>query len=63
MAKIGLLSFFKQVKQEALKVTWCSRRETVINTSVVLVMVLISSVFFFVVDGIVFKLTQTVMGF
>ena len=63
MAKIGFISFFKQVKQEASKVTWSTRRETAVNTGVVLVMILIASVFFFIVDGIVFKTTQTIMGF
>ena len=42
--------FIQEVRAEAAKVTWPSRRETVITTIMVLVMVLIASVFFVSVD-------------
>ncbi|SDO39625.1 preprotein translocase subunit SecE [Methylobacterium phyllostachyos] len=42
--------FFAQVRDEARKVTWPSRRETTITTIMVFVMVVVTSLFFTVVD-------------
>ena len=42
--------FIQEVRAEASKVTWPSRRETVITTLMVLLMVLIASLFFVSVD-------------
>ena len=42
--------FIRQVRQEAAKVTWPTRKETGITTVMVFIMVAIASVFFLVVD-------------
>nr|WP_076728887.1 preprotein translocase subunit SecE [Methylobacterium radiotolerans] len=42
--------FFAQVRDEARKVTWPTRRETTITTIMVFVMVVAASLFFTVVD-------------
>ncbi|MBI2719464.1 MAG: preprotein translocase subunit SecE [Rhizobiales bacterium] len=52
MAKTNPLEFIQQVRDEASKVTWPSRRETMISTAMVLVMVVIASLFFTFVDMI-----------
>ncbi|WP_341989427.1 preprotein translocase subunit SecE [Azorhizobium sp. AG788] len=52
MAKNGPVEFFQQVQAETAKVTWPTRRETLITTGMVFVMVLLASVFFLVVDQI-----------
>ena len=52
MAKTTPALFIKQVRQEVSKVTWPSRRETTISTIMVFVMVMLSAVFFLVVDQI-----------
>lgn len=44
--------FIQEVRNETAKVTWPTRRETVISTIMVLIMVLIASIFFFTVDQI-----------
>jgi len=44
------LQFLQEVRSEANKVTWPSRRETLITTVLVLVMVLFTSLFFLAVD-------------
>lgn len=62
MARTGVAEFIRQVRQEASKVTWSTRKETIMTTSVVLVMVLIASVFFFIVDGIIFNIVQRILG-
>ncbi|WP_395073388.1 preprotein translocase subunit SecE [Hyphococcus sp.] len=44
------LTFLQQVRNEAAKVTWTTRNETVVSTIMVLIMVAIMAVFFFSVD-------------
>jgi len=44
------LEFLNQVRAEAAKVTWPSRRETLITTALVIVMVIVASIFFVSVD-------------
>lgn len=44
------LEFLQEVRNEANKVTWPSRRETMITTGLVLLMVLVASIFFVAVD-------------
>ena len=50
MAKTNPFSFLQDVRTEASKVTWPSRRETMISTIMVLVMVAFASIFFFLAD-------------
>lgn len=45
--------FIRQVKQEATKVTWPTRKETMMSAFVVLVVTLIFGGFFFAVDYVV----------
>ena len=42
--------FAREVRAEARKISWPSRRETWITSVMVLIMVVITAVFFFVVD-------------
>ena len=42
--------FLQQVRNEAAKVTWTTRNETLVSTIMVLIMVAIMAVFFFTVD-------------
>ena len=44
------LEFIQQVRNEAMKVTWTTRNETLVSTIMVLIMVAIMSLFFFGVD-------------
>jgi preprotein translocase subunit SecE len=44
------LEFLQQVRNEASKVTWTTRNETLVSTIMVLIMVAIMAVFFFTVD-------------
>jgi preprotein translocase subunit SecE len=50
MAKTSPAKFVQQVRQEARKVSWPTRKETTVSTLMVFVMVAFASVFFFVVD-------------
>ena len=46
------LQFFQEVRREMSKVTWPSWKETWLTTMMVFIMVGLTMVFFFVVDGI-----------
>jgi preprotein translocase subunit SecE len=50
MAKTNPLEFLQEVRQEARKITWPSRKETMITTVMVLIMVVLASIFFLLVD-------------
>ena len=44
------MQFINQVRAEARKITWPSRKETWITSVMVFIMVLIASIFFWIVD-------------
>jgi len=52
MAKINPAQFIQEVRQETSKVTWPSRKEAVISTGMVFVMVIAASIFFLIADQI-----------
>jgi preprotein translocase subunit SecE len=52
MAKTTPLEFLQEVRQETRKITWPTRKETMITTVMVLIMVVLASVFFLVVDAV-----------
>jgi preprotein translocase subunit SecE len=52
MAKTNPVEFAQQVREEARKIAWPSRKEVMISTVMVMIMVAMASVFFFVVDTI-----------
>ena len=45
--------FLRDVRSEASKTTWPSRKETLVTTGVVLAMVVVTIVFFLVVDQVI----------
>ena len=49
-SKTNPFTFLQQVRAETSKVTWPSRRETMISTIMVLVMVVLAATFFFAAD-------------
>lgn len=50
MAKINPGEFVREVRQEVSKVTWPTRKETVVTSIMVLIMVTIMSIFFVGID-------------
>ncbi|WP_118133842.1 preprotein translocase subunit SecE [Oceanicella sp. SM1341] len=53
MARSNPFQFMQQVRAEAAKVVWPSRRETVTTTIIVFIMATIMAIFFFAVDQII----------
>ena len=62
MAKINPFKFMQEVRAEAQKVTWPTRRETAITTAMVFVMVALASVFFLVADQIMRLVVTFLLG-
>lgn len=60
--KTSLPQLFKQVRQEGRKVTWTTRKETMVTTVMVLIMVAIMATFFFVVDLALGAAVRTVLS-
>ena len=54
--------FLQQVRNETSKVTWPTRRETLITTGLVLVMVFIASIFFLAVDWTIKELLTLLLS-
>lgn len=50
MAKTNPFKFIQEVRAETSKVTWPTRRETIVTTIMVFIMVLIASIFFLAAD-------------
>ena len=54
--------FLQEVRAEASKVTWPTRRETMITTVMVFIMVAVSSVFFLAADQIIRLVVTFILG-
>jgi preprotein translocase subunit SecE len=55
--------FIQQVRAEAAKVVWPTRRETLITTGLVLLLVVTVSIFFLVVDQVLRQAVSLALGF
>ena len=62
MARTSPGAFIRQVRQEAAKVTWPTRKETGVSTAMVFVMVTLAALFFFVVDQALAWIVRVVLG-
>jgi preprotein translocase subunit SecE len=63
MAKTSPAEFVKQVRQETAKVTWPTRKETMVTTIMVLIMTSILAVFFLGVDQILGRIVRFLLSF
>ena len=63
MVKTSPAQFVRQVRQEASRVTWATRKETGVATLMVFIMVTLAAIFFFVVDQILSFGIQSILGF
>ncbi|MEI8294918.1 MAG: preprotein translocase subunit SecE [Alphaproteobacteria bacterium] len=53
--------FVGEVRTETRKVTWPSRRETLMTTLFVFVFALIAAIYFMLVDNVIYRLIQFVI--
>lgn len=54
--------FLQQVRAEAAKIVWPSRRETTISTIMVPIMAFFAAIFFLIGDQIISRVIQFVLG-
>jgi preprotein translocase subunit SecE len=62
MARTNPFEFLQQVRTEVAKVTWPTRRETVITTVMVLAMSVAVALFFLAADWVLSSLVTLVLG-
>jgi preprotein translocase subunit SecE len=62
MIKTSPAKFIQEVRQETAKVTWPTRKETLLSTLMVLLMVAFAAVFFFLVDQVLSLGVRQVLG-
>ncbi len=54
--------FLQEVRTETSKVTWPTRRETLITTIMVFVLVILAAIFFFVSDQVIRMVITFILG-
>ena len=62
MAKTSPGEFFRQVRNEAGKVVWPTRKETITTAIMVLIMTLLLAIFFLAVDGALAAIVRFLIG-
>ena len=62
MARTNPFEFLQQVRTEVAKVTWPTRRETVITTVMVLLMSIAAALFFLAADWVLSTVVTFVLG-
>ena len=62
MAKFAPFEFLKQVRSEAQKVSWPTRKETTQSTVAVFIMVVIASIFLFTADQVLAWIVKMILG-
>ena len=62
MAKTNPLEFIQQVRSETSKVTWPTRRETMISTMMVMVFACLAAIFFFASDQVMAFAIELILG-
>lgn len=59
---ISPVEFVQQVKREISKVTWPTRKEVVVTSIMVFVLVMLAAGFFLVVDQVLVRIVNFVLG-
>ena len=62
MAKFDPAQYIREVRQEVGRVTWPSRKETLVTTGLVLALSALAAVFFLVVDQLIQLAMRLVFG-
>jgi preprotein translocase subunit SecE len=62
MAKFSPFKFLQEVRSETEKVTWPTRRETMITTIMVFIMAVVASIFFLLADQVIRLAVTFILG-
>jgi len=60
--KTNPFQYLQQVRAEAIKIVWPSRRETTISTIMVLIMAFLAALFFLLADQVISRLVAFLLG-
>ncbi|ATR22803.1 MAG: preprotein translocase subunit SecE [Azospirillum brasilense] len=63
LAKVNPVQYLRDVRQEVARVTWPTRKETLITTGLVLALSALAAVFFLVVDQVIQLGMSALFGF
>lgn len=58
----NITEFFRETRREIAKVTWPTRKETVMTTVMIVAMALIAGLFFFVADSVLGYVITKILG-
>ena len=61
-SKTNPFTFLQQVRSEVTKVTWPSRRETMISTTMVVIIAFMAALFFFLADQLMAWAVELILG-
>ncbi len=59
---LKVTEFIGQVVKETKKVTWSTKKETMVSMMLVIVMVVIASIFFLGTDVVIYKLVSSILN-
>ena len=59
---VKAVDFIKEVRAEVKKISWPTRRETMGTVALVFFMVTLMGLFFLVIDSVVYKVIQFILG-
>lgn len=59
---ISPVEFIRQVKREANKVTWPTRKEVTVTTTMVFILVLLAALFFMLADQVLARAIHFLLG-
>ena len=62
MAQMNPAKFMREVRAEVKKVSWPTRKETLVSTSMVFIIGLVAAIFFLLVDGILQWGIRAILG-
>ncbi|AIL13191.1 preprotein translocase subunit SecE [Candidatus Paracaedimonas acanthamoebae] len=62
MAKASPIMFIRQVRQEIGKVTWPTRKETMVTVMMVVILSVLAALFFLAADGFIHFIVQLILG-
>ena len=62
MAKTSPLDFIRQVRQETTKITWPTRKETLVTSIMVIILSVIAAIFFLAVDSVISFIIRFILG-
>ena len=62
MTALNPAKFIREVRQEMKKVTWPTRKETLVSTSMVLILAILAAIFFVTIDWLIHMAINAVLG-